>query len=386
MVREMKESREMESIKVLIVDKNILVRRALTSILRKYDIFEVTWMADGFHNIEDFIQARHPDVVLLSIDDIDSDGLTILSMLHSRFAELPIIAISPRTKEGAEAAISALRLGAVDFVTKPEHKNLILFAERHLEKRLGPIIKAAKKFKQRYNITEEILETLVHPQRTFGHFGADTKPYTPAEIVVIGGCTGGVQALFSLVESLPRNINAPLVVVQHLPRIYTKHLAQKLDSISNITVREVRDRVVLDDGDIWIAPGGYQCEIDQTGYQNVLRIHRGLRENNMRPSIDILFRSAARVYGKKALAILLSGCGYDGIAGAKEIVNREGQFIVQDPRTAIGPELPLTAIRNELTREYYSPEELAKQIVHRVLRVSDEQEESSPIVGNDLIF
>lgn len=124
----------MNPIKVLIIDRNILVRRAISNILQKSDDFEVCWIADESSKIEAVVKDNQPDVILLSIDDMQSDGFTILSMLRLKFSELPVLIISPRSDEGAEAAINALRMGAVDFITKPAHKNLILFADRHLKK------------------------------------------------------------------------------------------------------------------------------------------------------------------------------------------------------------------------------------------------------------
>lgn len=372
----------MDPTKVLIIDQHILVRRALTNILRKNDTFDVGWIADESPEVEAVIQDYNPDVVLLNIDDMQSDGFTILSMLRLKYPDLPIVVISPRNDHGAEAAINALRLGAVDFVTKPAHKNLILFAERHLEKRLPSLIKAAKNIHNRQHISEETLESFIHPQKTFEQIGEGEHTNKQAKIVVIGGCTGGAQALFTLVRALPKDLPVPVVVVQHLPRIYTKYLAAKLDSISDIRVREVEDRVLLDGGDVWIAPGGFQCEVTQSGYQTSLNTHRGLRENNMRPSIDILFRSAAQTYGSQTLGILLSGCGNDGLVGAEEIRKNEGQIIVQDPRSALAPELPFSAIKKGLSREFYSPGKLAEEIVRRVQPSKEKVAVGKSIVGN----
>jgi len=364
----------MSPIKVLIIDPNILVRRAITNVLREYGDFNIFWLAEEFDKVEATIKQQHPDVVLLGVDSMESKGLTILSRLRSRFPDLPVLVISPRTDEGAEAVITALRIGAIDFISKPEHENLILFAEGHLQKRLAPLVKAAKRIREGFNINQEMIESLVQPQTSFDQLGSDCLPKTTAEMVVIGGCTGGTQALFSLVSELPANTPAPIIIVQHLPQIYTKFLASKLDSISKLSVREVQNDIIPEKGEIWIAPGGYQCEVIKNGYRNQLNIHRGIRENTMRPSIDILFRSAAHAYRQKTLGVLLSGCGHDGIAGIEEIRKQGGQVIVQDPRTAIAPELPLLAIRNGYTRDYFSPKELAAEIVRRSTDIKTESE------------
>ncbi|MGD8426470.1 MAG: chemotaxis protein CheB [Balneolaceae bacterium] len=358
------------NIKVLIIDNNILVRRAVTSILNKYDYLDTTWVTDDSADIEEVIGREEPDVVLLSIDNMESRGLTLLGNFRKKFPALPVVVISPRSPEGGEAVITALRYGAVDFVTKPMHKNLILFAERHLRKRLEPLIRVASKIHERQNIDEDFLQSLIHPQKMFEHLTEEPEACEPADVVVIGGCTGGVKSLFTLLSDLPQDLGVPIIIVQHLPRTFTKILAEKLDANSSLMVREATNGVALEAGDVWVAPGGYHCEISQAGYQNVLNTHRGLRENNMRPSIDILFRSAVHVYGKHTLGILMSGCGQDGLAGAEEIKRGGGQVIVQHPRTAIAPELPLSVIRDGLTREYYPPEELANEIMQRTQKTA----------------
>lgn len=378
----------MNPIRVLIIDDNILVRRAVTSILKKHDNIDVLWSTGEAIDVNDIMYQHQPDVVLLSIENMESKGLTLLSNFRSKFPSLPIVVISPRSQGGGEAAITALRLGAVDFVTKPFHKNLILFAERHLEKRLEPLIRAASKMHEHRNLSEEILQSIIHPQKIFEHLTEDKQKQESVELVVIGGCTGGAKSLFTILAALPENLSAPIVIVQHLPRIYTKILAEKLDAVSHLMVREAKNGVSLQDGDVWIAPGGFHSEIAQSGYQHTINTHRGLRENNMRPSIDILFRSAAKVYAEKTLGIILSGCGCDGLAGCEEIKRSGGQIMVQDPQTAIAPELPLSMIRNGLTREYYAPEDLAFQIVKRVEKteVSAEYLGQDATVGKSVIF
>ncbi|HKK45208.1 MAG TPA: CheB methylesterase domain-containing protein, partial [Balneolaceae bacterium] len=253
---------------------------------------------------------------------------------------------------------------------------------------LEPLIKAASKMHERRNINEEILQSIIHPQKIFEHLAEEQQSVEPIELVVIGGCTGGTKSLFALLAKLPEDLNIPVVIVQHLPRTYTKILAEKLNTVSHLMIREATNGVVLQDGDVWIAPGGYHCEIGQNGYQQVINVHRGVRENDMRPSIDILFRSAAKIYGEKTLGIILSGCGCDGIAGSEEIKLAGGQIIVQDPQTSIAPELPLSIIRNGFTREYYSPEELANQIVQRASKINVDSEitEQETSIGDSLIF
>lgn len=378
----------MDTINILIIEKDILVRRAITNILQQQKQSRVYWLYDEFDNVETVIRNKEPDVVLLNIENIEGEGLDILQKIRSTFSELPVVVISPRSKEGAKAAITALRLGAIDFITRPESKNLILFAERHLKKRLEPLVKAIGKMREQKNVDKIMLEALTQPQKSFGDLTPDIKDQQPIEMVVIGGCTGGVQALFSILSKLPRDLAIPVVIVQHLPRTYTEYLATSLDAFCKISVREVQNGDKLEAGSVYIAPGGYQCEISQSASDIVASVHRGPRENNMRPSIDVLFRSAAKIYGSKTLGVLLSGCGCDGLRGAEEIKEHSGQIIVQDPRSSIAADLPLAAISRGLTKTYCTPQDIAQQITkHSMFMGSDYyQTQEKDLINTNFLF
>lgn len=376
----------MDIINVLIIDKNILVRRAITTILQQHEQCRVFWLNDEFDTVETVVRDVEPDIVLLSIENIEGEGLDILQKIRTTFSNLPVVVISPRSKDGARAAITALRLGAIDFITKPESKNLILFAERHLKKRLQPLIKAIYKMKEQQLVDNVMLESLTQPQKSFEDFTPGVEDQQPIEVVVIGGCTGGVQALFEILSNLPEDLTVPVVIVQHLPRIYTEYLAHSLDSFCKIPVREVQNGESLEAGTVYVAPGGYQCEISHSASKIVASVHRGPRENNMRPSIDVLFRSAANIFGNKTLGVLLSGCGCDGLSGAEEITKHSGKLIIQDPRFAVASELPLSAISQGLTKMYCTPQNIAQQITKRSMLVSSDyySQEKDPINTNYL--
>ncbi|HEX6981802.1 MAG TPA: chemotaxis protein CheB [Balneolaceae bacterium] len=353
----------MEQAKILIIDQNVLVRRAVASFLEKSDSFIPLWDSGGIKHLRYYIEKTEPDVVLLAIESEKSEESSLLNMINVSFPSLPIVAISPKTKEGAEAAVLALKNGAVDVITIPEHRNIILFAKQHLGKRLYSILRVANNLHHRQSLSDEILDSLIYPQKSFEHFTREHYTVPTPKIIVIGGCTGGPRALFSLISKLPAQLPVPVVVVQHFPKIYTRALAEKLDEESEVNVREAFDGAGAEAGTVWIAPGGYHCELNRSGQKTVLNIHYGPREHNARPGIDMLFRSAAYNWSDKVLGVLLSGSGIDGIAGAEEIRRAGGEVIVQDPETAIAPELPLSVIRHGLTRAYYSPEKLAERLI-----------------------
>lgn len=361
----------MKLLKALIIDQNILVRRIIAKVIYNYKDFSTYCITDDYDNAEKLIHERSPDVVLLGIDSITSPGNTLLHTLQSRYPRLPIVVVTPKSKEGAEAAINALRSGALDFITRPEHKNLVMFAEHHFEKRLKPVLQAAT----RSAVSQKQLNSLIKPKKTLSRL----KKRSPAKVITIAGGTGGVQALFTILATLPENLEAPVVMVQHMPRIYTEKLASKLDAVSDLTVREASRRVAIKGGEVWLAPGGYQCEIGDSDHKPVLNVQREPRVNDRRPSADLLFQSAARKFGKETLAVLISGSADDGMMGAGEVKNRGGEVIVQDPRTAITPDLPLALLKKDWAGGYYFPEELADQVVKRTSQIP-----SMPVVSNGL--
>lgn len=355
-----------ERSKVLILNKNVLVRRAIANVLQMGESFDPIWDSGGLQHVKHYISENEPDVVLLSIESQTSDGWQLLEMIRSIFPKLPIGIISPRTKEGATASVAALKMGIVDVLTIPKDRTAILFAENHLKKRLFTIVEVANNLNRNKSLSDEILDSIIHPQKAFEVFSLERDEKKAPEIIVVGSGIGGPGALFSLIKSLPPDLSIPMVIVQHFPKIFTRILAEALDENSAINVREAYDEAELTSGTVWIAPGGKQCELERKGTRAFLNIHHGFREHDARPCIDTLFRSAANTYKSKVLAIILSGAIMDGISGSEEIAKAGGQVIVQDPETSVAPELPLSIIRHGLTKQYFTPEKIAQKLVEQL--------------------
>ncbi len=360
----------MKNINVLIIDKDVLVRQALARVLHSEPLINIVAVRGSAEDPGRHIASKNPDVLLLDIHSADSGNMTVFKRIREQFPGLPIVVLSPRTKKGALAAIAALRGGAVDVLTKPEYSNSVLFAERHFSKRLVPMVRAAAGLKNSKKIASGSPEPDSGPLDTPVHARLASEKekdrFVPVNLVTIGGCTGGLKALFSIIPGLPANFSVPVVIVQHLPRIYTSVLADKLDEQSDIIVREAYDGAELEPGTVWVASGGYHSEIHREGNRNVIKSHRGRRERDNRPSIDSLFRSARQLFGAGVLGVILSGTGRDGLIGAEIIRAAGGKIIVQDPETALVPEVPEAILRAGLTDEFYSESELAEKIVKQV--------------------
>lgn len=351
--------------RVLIIDSDIMARRAIAGILHKTSEFEIIEINEDVNKAEEAILNSNPEVVLLNIEGIESDGFSVLIALRNRFPKLPIVILSVRNEKGAETTITALEKGAVDFITKPETHLSVLFADNHLRKRLVPSIKAASQINNLDNIFPKKTEFTEYPYDELIS-RAISQNFISTNLVVIGGCMGGPHALFSIIPQLPENLPVPVVIAQHFPKIYTKFLADQLDLKSKITVREAYNETRLTPGIVWIAPGGYHTEIVRGENGALLNIHRGPRKNFARPSIDLLFNSAAYSYKKEVLGIILSGCGFDGVEGCQTIRNHSGQIIVQDPRDSLAPEMPLNVLKRGLANDYFSAHELPLAISNRM--------------------
>lgn len=338
--------------KVLIIDGDIIARRAIAKVLQEKTPHQVFIQPD-LEAAVDTIKKTDPDLLLLGIRAGKKEEMAVLSMIQTHFPKLKLILVTERTEEGADFGITALRQGAFDLLTKPEHYNSMLFAEKHLVKRLIPLVQSALKSeakKDDFGVS-------------YARRSSSLQVYRPLDLIVIGGCTGGPLALFEIISELPKNLSAPVVIVQHLPRYFTSILAARLNSVSELKVREASHGIILKAGEVWIVPGGLHGEVYRNGSRTELKLHKGPRENKARPSIDLLFRSAAKLHGSGVLGIILSGCGTDGIRGAGSIKQAGGQVIVQDYRTASVADLPLSVIRAGYCNLMSSADEIPEHIM-----------------------
>lgn len=353
----------MEKIKVLIVDTDLLVHHAFAQVLGE-DQFEIAGIRGDTGKAQTIVKDYIPDVLLLSIESVGKRDFKLFRLLRHQFPRLPIIILSRKNEMGAEVAISALEKGAVDFITKPEKHTGILFSGKHFEKRLASIVKAAVQIKDPEEKLKWSSQRNSESRLSFKHMTEkDVATAASTKLVVIGSCLGGPHALFSLIPRLPSDLDVPVVITQHFPKIYTRILANYLHAKSKVAVREAYDNANLASGQVWIAPGGYHTEIMYAGDSALLKVHHGSRVNDVRPNIDLLFESAARNFGNRVLGFILSGCGTDGISGARKIKEAGGRLFVQNPRTALAAEMPLAILKEGIADGYLDIDQIASEIV-----------------------
>lgn len=335
----------MSRIKVLVVDDSAVVRQVVTGLLAAAPGIEVMPAASDPYIAMQRMKASWPDVIVLDIEMPRMDGLTFLRKIMSE-RPTPVVVCSSLTEEGARTTIEALGAGAVAVVTKPKLsvKEFLLGAADDL---VGTVRTAA-----RANVKSATASGKPIRQAPAKHSadiilapaGGGAMVRTTERIVAIGTSAGGTQALQVVLTALPR-LSPGIVIVQHMPEKFTAAFAARLDSLCEITVKEAAsdDRVMP--GRALIAPGGKHLLLRRSGAYYYVEVVNGPLVNRHRPSVDVLFRSAARCAGANALGVIMTGMGDDGAAGLLEMRTSGARTIAQDEETCVVYGMPKEAVR-----------------------------------------
>jgi two-component system, chemotaxis family, protein-glutamate methylesterase/glutaminase len=348
----------MQRPRVLVVDDSVVVRRLVSKALEAEDEVEVVGVAaDGSIALAN-IERLHPDVVILDVAMPVMDGLQALAAIRQRWPWLPVIMFSTLTGRGAEVTLDALALGASDYVLKPSSADAATaMAEirAQLLPRIAALLPDAREARERRAVVPRQPVRAAEPVRRAG------GPAGRVDIIAIGVSTGGPTALAELVPALPAAMPVPIVIVQHMPPMFTRILADRLDQKSGLHVVEAADGARLTPGTVYVAPGDLHLEAVSRAR---LHVYDGPHENSCRPSVDPLFRSVAAQFGPHVLAIVMTGMGRDGLRGAEEIARAGGHILVQDEVTSVvwgmpgfvaraglaDASVPLSALPAEITR------------------------------------
>lgn len=304
----------------------------------------------------------HFDGLLIHIPGPDSEEITLFRQIRKNKPDMPVIVMSPLNKTGANVTIAALRQGAVDYITIPEKDEALVFARRHLKKRLAPAIR---------NIRYMNMEQVSHRDRSIVSPPPPPsnilKGRVPVELVAVSSDTGGIRSLFTLIAGIPRNLPIPLVIIQHMPKIYTAVLAELLGDETGLPVREITYGMRIRPGTIYLAPGGFHTITSKEGATRYFHLHRGPREHEFRPSIDVTLRSLSNEFRERLLSVILSGGGKDGISGVRAVLSGGGQTIVQDQETSLLWHLPGQALRLDPSVSAVPLNRLGSEILRRVI-------------------
>jgi two-component system chemotaxis response regulator CheB len=331
-----------------------------------------------------FVQHTRPDVVIMDIEMPVMDGLEALREIRKFDWTLPIIMFSSLTHAGAQSSLAALTSGASDYAAKPSNLSDQKECNKLFNETLIPKIRALCQ-KKTASFTSTQPQTMRLPQLS----PVTAKPATPSiasvststatatsprfalksvEAVCIGVSTGGPAALAKVFAAWPEPLSVPVFIVQHMPPQFTELLAKKLTSISGMPVKEPVDGEVALAGQAYIAPGGYHMIVKDLGGRVTMHLNQDPPENFCRPAVDVLFRSASKVYASRLLGVVLTGMGSDGMLGAQQISASGGQVIVQDEATSLIWGMPGAVVQAGLADKILPLEEVHNEISIRIAR------------------
>ncbi|MGZ4597677.1 MAG: protein-glutamate methylesterase/protein-glutamine glutaminase [Actinomycetes bacterium] len=355
----------MSSISVLVVDDSVVIRRLVTDVLAGEADIEVAGTAANGRIALAKIPQLNPDLVTLDIEMPEMDGLTCLRELRKLYPRLPVIMFSTLTERGASASLDALELGAQDYVTKPANLGSVQASMQAVREQLAPKIRSLCLRRERPIVPP--VPVRPRPESVSPLAGrVAVRRGLPPEVVVIGVSTGGPDALTTVLSALPGSLRVPVVVVQHMPRTFTRLLAERLDKKSALTIAEAVDGEPVVPGRVLLAPGDFHLRLRRTPAGVVTMLDQGTPENFCRPAVDVLFRSAVAAYGGRCLGVVLTGMGHDGTRGAQSIVDAGGEVIAQDEPTSVVWGMPGAVAAAGLASELLPLPGVAAAVTRRV--------------------
>lgn len=343
--------------RVLIVDDAVVVRKTLTDAIAADSALEVAGTASNGRLALAKLPSLKPDIILLDIEMPEMDGLETVRQLRKIDKHIPIIMFSTLTEHGASATLEAISLGATDYVTKPSSTDMEGTFQK-VSQELLPRIHALCHIPAASTTPASALPTPLVLRNQ-----AKPRLAVLPQIIALGVSTGGPDALARLIPSLPADLPVPIVIAQHMPPVFTTMLAARLTAKSAIPVRECKSGEPLIAGSVFLAPGDYHMVLSAENGTIRLHTHQGPKENFCRPSVDVLFRSVAHVFGARALAVILTGMGQDGLKGCEVLESSGARIVVQDEATSVVWGMPGLVARAGLADKVLPLDQIGPEIV-----------------------
>lgn len=327
----------------------------------------------------------NPDIVTLDLEMPEMNGLDTLRIMRKTYPSIRVIVFSSLTERGAAATLDALAMGAVDYVTKPTGSGCLSLALNRVRESLIPRIKSICGASLPGQEAEQSLSRL-EPSRAAPR-GPAKFGLTPmdriARVVAVGASTGGPNVLSDILPRVPANFPAPLLIVQHMPPIFTKLFSERLSVLCAIKVKEAEANDKLEPGMAYLAPGDFHMAVERSNGVLRIRTSKGPPQNSCRPSADVLFASLAEVCGAETLAVVLTGMGQDGQRGAACIRGAGGRVIVQDKASSIVWGMPGAVVRAGHADLVATPDALLADILRNVRLAPASRPVSSAQAGRD---
>ncbi|OUL59732.1 protein-glutamate methylesterase/protein-glutamine glutaminase [Pseudoalteromonas ulvae] len=345
-------------IRVLIVDDSPLIRALMTQVLDQANDIEVVGAAEDPFHARELIKSLNPDVLTLDVEMPKMDGISFLKNLM-RLRPMPVVMVSTLTQEGAPTTLEALELGAIDFVAKPT-KNVAAELNAYAEI-LHDKIRAAAKAKVRiYSQT---------PPSTHANkvSSPESLEFKANHLVAIGASTGGTEAIKEVLIRLPAHF-VPVVITQHIPPVFSKSFAERMDRVAKMTVKEAEDGDVLKAGFVYIAPGDFHLRLQPQGSKLVCRLDKGAPINRHRPAVDALFDSLVNIAPKKTTAIILTGMGADGAKGLLHLKEAGATTFAQDEKTSVVWGMPRAAVELGAAEKTVPLEQVADILMRSMIK------------------
>ncbi len=365
----------MSKIRVLVVDDSALVRRILTDILESDPEIEIVGTASNGRNAVFKSFVLDPDVITLDIEMPEMNGLEALKEIMLRNAK-PVIMLSSFTQHGTDATFKALELGAVDFVPKPQ--STLSLSLQEISQLLISKVKAVARAKINY-AAKDLREKISIPESEKHRLSPEARHKVhdrlplfrragehEKNIVVIGTSTGGPTALVNVMDKIPSGLQTAILIVQHMPEGFTRAFAERLDSISSFKVKEAESGDKIEYGHAYLAPGHSHMLVHEDVGDDFIVLEKSAKVSGHRPSIDVLFNSAAMMRNWRLIAVIMTGMGRDGADGIKKIHDLGGFTIAQDKQTSVVYGMNRVAVEMGAIGNIVPVSEISKKIVEQL--------------------
>jgi two-component system, chemotaxis family, protein-glutamate methylesterase/glutaminase len=366
----------MAKIRILVVDDAVVFRRAVSDALASDPALEVVGTASNGRIALAMLPQVSPDLVILDVEMPEMDGLATLKQLRKTYPCLPVIMFSALTERGAEATLDALAFGATDYFTKPTSTGGLEASLTVIKEELIPEIKAlfASAAKQAAAAPAPAASSVLPtapPRPASIPPPQQSRPRTgPVKVLAIGASTGGPNALTELFGRLPKDFPVPILIVQHMPPMFTRLLAERMSAQFPICVQEGIAGGVLQPGNAWIAPGDFHMTVARDSQHVRILLNQDPPEHSCRPAVDVMLRSVVKAFGSNVLAVILTGMGQDGLRGCEAVREAGGQILAQDEATSVVWGMPGYVARAGLADRVLPVSLIADEIMRRLQPIS----------------
>ena len=364
-------------LKILVVDDTVVYRKIISDVLAEIADVEIVGTAHNGKAAIAKIDSLRPDLITLDIEMPEMNGLKVLEILHQRGNKVGVVMLSTLTLEGGEMTMKALELGAFDFIPKPQ-RGTMQENRKAIKDAITPILKAFTRSRSIRNmLSGKAIQNTV--KKTISTSSLDRKfrarqvvrsslVKSKSEIIAIGISTGGPKALAEMLPKLPDNIGVPILIVQHMPPVFTQSLANSLDAKCKIKIQEATNGESIMPNHAYIAPGGKQMKIEagSDGKKRIIKITNDPPENSCKPSVDYLFRSVADHYIGRATGVIMTGMGSDGTKGLRRMKESGATIIAQSEESCVVFGMPKEPIESGIADIIAPLSQIASKIINTI--------------------